>query len=58
MEVCASNIDNVDAWGVFYEIGTDDFVVYESSTNQYWEPVFYYDEIGHPTDFEGWKHAE
>lgn len=58
MEVYAHNIDNVDAWEVFYEVGTDDFHVYEQSTNIWWKPVFYYDEIGEPTDFEGWKHAE
>lgn len=58
MEVYAPNIDNVDAWEVCYEVGTDDFRVYEQSTNIWWKPVFYYDIDGYPSGFEGWKHAE
>lgn len=56
MEVRADDIDKVDAWDIFYEIGTTDFVVVVGEER--FAPVFYYDEVMQPTDFEGWKYAE
>lgn len=56
MEVRAKDIDLVDAWDVFYETGTDDFVVVVG--DERYAPVFYYDKDGCPSDFEGWKPDE
>lgn len=55
MEVYTEEIDTVDAWDVFYEVGTDDFRVFDKSTSIWWEPVFYYDKDDYPSDFEGWN---
>ena len=56
MEVRAKDIDVVDPWSVFYEVGTDDFVVVVG--DERFAPVFYYDGIGYPCDFEGWNPIE